>query len=49
MPREKCEHLLDDSTVPGYALICLVCGQLWRYGPRADAYQWKHRTGSQQK
>lgn len=36
-------HLLDDSTVPGYALTCLVCGQLWKYGPRAGAHRWKQQ------
>jgi hypothetical protein len=40
MPSQKCVHLLDDSTVPGYAIVCLWCNRLWRHGPRAGAYQW---------
>lgn len=27
-------HILEDSTVPGYAIVCLACGKLWRHGPR---------------
>ncbi len=29
----KCSHVLDDSTVPGWAIACVVCGRLWRRGP----------------
>jgi len=28
------DHTLDDGTVPGWAIRCLVCGRSWRRGPR---------------
>jgi hypothetical protein len=31
------DHLLDDSQVPGYAIVCIICGKLWRRGPRTQS------------
>lgn len=42
---EQCDHLLDDSNVPGYAFVCLNCGYLWKYGPRTGAYRWAPVSG----
>lgn len=30
----KCEHLLADGQVPGWPIVCQVCGESWRRGPR---------------
>lgn len=30
------DHLLDDGTVPGWPIRCLVCGRSWRRGPRGS-------------
>lgn len=29
-------HLLEDGTVPGWPIVCLLCGRMWRHGPRGS-------------
>lgn len=40
-----CFHLLDDSDVPGYAIVCTICGQLWVRGPRVGPLRYVERKG----